>query len=162
MKFTVEVEDFYLEEDELSVSLQTLIKHDIANQINALIKDRVKSLIDAEIRQEVETKLEVRVSTLINEVSANVKIKGRYSTDPEMSIAEYIKFKFNEVDIKSKTSEKLEDDLKKLVKAQSEKTVLELKNRYDVLFATQIVQKLNEQGMLKENVAKILLEGNKP
>ena len=46
----------------------------------------------------------------------------------------------------------LEDDL------EPSKFGKELKERYDLVFATQVVKSLDKQGLLKENVAKLILE----
>jgi hypothetical protein len=51
--------------------------------------------------------------------------------------------------------------VKEFLTAQTKKATdsisKELKERYDLLFASQIVSKLHENGMLKEDVAKLLL-----
>ena len=46
------------------------------------------------------------------------------------------------------------ENIKKLAQKFGE----EMKNRYDLLFASQLVAKMNENGLLKEDVAKKLLD----
>lgn len=41
MKFTIGIEDFYLEEDELSEALESSIKLDVVRQIKESIKEKV-------------------------------------------------------------------------------------------------------------------------
>ena len=44
-KFTIEIEEFYLEEQELSEALQLSVKNDVVNQIKKMIEDKVEKQI---------------------------------------------------------------------------------------------------------------------
>ena len=158
MKFTVEVEDFYLEEDEIEVSLKNWIKSEVSSQIRTSIQEKVDKIIQNSYKEEIENKLKSRVDILLGEVYSTTKLKAKYSSDPEISIEEYIFQQFNEVKFKDKTEDKIQSSIKTLVKSNSEKIVEEMKQRYDMLFASQLVQKMNEVGMLKNEVAQLLLK----
>lgn len=153
MKFTIEVEDFWLnDEDNLEENLKKYIISDIVRQIDASIKAKVDDHINKEVKAQVEQTLYRKISTLVGETIATDKIKGYYSNDPEMTLQEHIKAKFNS---SHKEESKIFDQLiEKLAKQFGE----ELKKRYDLLFASQLVSKLHENGMLKEDVAKLLFD----
>lgn len=147
MKFTVEVENFWLEEEELSNALQQAIKTDVIRKIQDNIKVQVEKLVENKILSVINAELETRAKVLTDEFVAKGKVRGRYSSDPERTVEQYIADEF-----KSK-----EQDIKKYIEANAKAQGEELKKRYDLLFASQIVAKINEQGLLKEDVAKLLL-----
>jgi hypothetical protein len=78
------------------------------------------------------------------------KIKGRYSNDKEVTVLEYIQADFNANSGYSSPKDQIQNLAKKFGD--------ELKQRYDLLFASQIVAKLSENGLLKDSVVKMLLE----
>lgn len=82
------------------------------------------------------------------------KVKKRYSSNDMITVAEYVA---EEVERTVVNDSKLKEYLNKAVKTAGDAIGKELKERYDLLFASQIVSKLHENGMLKEDVAKILL-----
>lgn len=147
MKFTVEVEDFWLEEGELSGILQQAVTNDVIYKIKEHIKEKVEKLMEDLLKKEVLKQMETRVSVLMENFLKEGKVKGRYSGDPELTIEEWLSANFKNAD------QTIKDYIQKSAKTQSD----ELKKRYDLLFASQIVAKLNEQSMLKEDVAKLLL-----
>lgn len=152
MKFTVEVEDFYLEEGELAAELKKQIKYDVVKQIQEGIKKQVDAFMDNYIKAEIESELKARVKILINEFVQTGKVKGRYSSDTLKTIPEWI-------------SETITDDRRSLADAivnAANAKVQELQKRYDLLFATQLITKIKEQGFLKEDAARMLLTDEQP
>jgi len=147
MKFTVEVEDFWLEEGELSTTLKDAVKQDVVFQIRTEIKEKVQKLMEDILKKEILKQIETRVQMLMETFLKDGKVKAPYSNQPEMTVEEWIATSFKNAD---KT---IKDYIEKSAKLQSD----ELKKRYDLLFASQIVTKLNEQSMLREDVAKLLL-----
>lgn len=49
------------------------------------------------------------------------------------------------------------NSMEKLIKSLAKDFANEMKERYDLLFASQLVAKMSETGLLKEDVAKLLL-----
>jgi hypothetical protein len=151
MKFTIEVDDFYLDENnDLESGLKKYIVSDVIKQINKSLETKINDAVTLEVKRVVEKSLYTDVQKIVKEVVATGKVKGRYSGDKEMTIEEWVKHDFQNNSGFSSPKERIE----KLAKAFGD----ELKKRYDLLFASQIVASLNNNGMLKENVAKMLLE----
>ena len=151
MKFTIEVEDFYLDgEDSLEANLKDYIKRDVVSQIEKNIRTKVEDQIQREVHLEVEKTFVRKIRDAVTEIVGTEKIKG--SNGVEITLSDYIKNKFQ-----NNTDWRSPDDT---IKALAKKFGDEMKARYDLLFASQIVQKLHENGLLKEDVAKKLLENN--
>lgn len=148
MKIVVDLEDFWLEEGEqLIPALQDHVKHVVIREIGDSIKKQVDAFMDKAIKSEIEKELELRVKLLMDTYLETGKVKGQYSSDPEMTISEWIAKKLADSRVN------IQDNVKK----QAENIGLDLKRRYDLLFASQIVAKINEQGLLKDDVARLLL-----
>lgn len=151
MQFTIEVEDFYLDEDkELEPALKSYIINAVKNDIYAGIKAKIEDHVTKEVKAQVEQSLYRKISTLVGEIIATDTIKGKYSNDPDTTLQEYVKSQFKD---KARDASPVDDNIKKLAKACGD----EIKSRYDLLFASQLVAKLHESGLLKEDVAKLLL-----
>jgi uncharacterized C2H2 Zn-finger protein len=147
MKFTVEVEEFWVEEAELSSALIGVVTKDVTNQIKKSIEKQVdlaiKTIVQARIEQELALQINMRVSELI---AAGVIVRD----GEEILIADHIKNLFQKnsgwnspVDLLSKMAKQYGDEMKK---------------RYDYLYANQIVQQLHTIGVIKEDIYKNLIE----
>lgn len=148
MKIVIDLEDFWFEEEEqLIPALQDHVKTMVIREIGDSIKKQVTTFMDKAMKEEVEKQLEMRVKLLMDAALETGTVKGRYSGDGEMTVQEWIS-----KEIKSNSSNIL-DFVNQAAKRQGE----ELKKRYDLLFASQIVAKINEQGLLKDDVARLLL-----
>jgi hypothetical protein len=146
MKFEVTINDFWLEEEELSEALQKAIKNDVLSQIRDSVKKQVSEFMDSHIKSTVDAELKTRVQLLMDDIISSGKIKGQYSSDPEITVSEWIKKKFTAV----------QSDIKAVVEKQVKLQVTELQQRYDLFFATQLISKMKEAGFMKEDVDKIL------
>jgi hypothetical protein len=82
-------------------------------------------------------------------MKTSVYENGRH-VDKDVTIEEHIKYKFEKDSGWSSPNAKIE----KLAKGFAE----EMKKRYDLLFATQIVSKMGENNLLKDDVMKQLVE----
>src|SRR5579859_4531038 len=135
MKFTVEVDEFWLDEEaDLALTLQNSVKNDVVNQIHKSVEKQVTDLMNKIMKEEITSKMNAIVGDLMRDFLVKGVVKGSYSSDPEMPLPEWIK---KQVQSQNGT---IQDWIKKSVTTQ----VDELKKRYDLLFATQIVSKLNE------------------
>jgi uncharacterized membrane-anchored protein YjiN (DUF445 family) len=147
MKFVVEVEDFWLEEEDLATGLQNAIKGEVIQRIREDIKKQVDAFMDKHIKEVLNEEIKVRVEVLMTDFLAKGKVKGSYTNDPECTVNEWI----------AKSFKSANETITKYISTATTQQVNELKQRYDLLFASQIVSKLNGQGMLKEDIANILL-----
>ena len=151
MKFTVDISESWIETSEdgelsLEKELKREIIYQVKSQIMASIKDQIAKEITAAVKTEMDEtlKAKIEVTTLALIQSGNITVGGR-----EIKLTEYIKSQFeNNTGWSSPI-----DALRKLANQFG----AELKARYDVAFANQIVIKINEQGMLKDEVVKLLL-----
>lgn len=149
MKFVVSVEDFWLEEDEgteLSSALREAVKNDVISQIRASIKEQVSVFMDSHIKSVLNAEIETRVKIVMDEIVSRGKIKGNYSSDPELTVSEWASKKFADA----------RPDITKSIESQVKRHVTELQQRYDLLFASQLISKMKEAGFMKEDVEKLL------
>ena len=151
MKFTIEVEDFYLDEEgDLSTELKKYIIHDVVMQIEKGLKSKIEESITKEVKAQVEQSLYRKIATFVTECIANDKIKNGYSTSPEFTLQEWVRNQFVET---ARQKAPVDDTIKKLAASFGE----EIKKRYDLLFASQLVAKMKESGFLKEEAIQLLL-----
>jgi len=154
MKFTVDIEDFWLDdEQELQPALEKHLINSIVRQISKSIEKKVEDKVEREAKIQIENTMYKQIQVKVSEIIATGKVKGQYSSDPEITLEKWVKNEFMDNSRYRSTS----DQVKKLATQYGK----ELKDRYDLLFASQIVAKLNEQGMLKEDIAKLLIEPDK-
>lgn len=148
MKIVIDLEDFWFEEEEqLIPALQEHVTRTVIREIGDSIKKQVDAFMDKAMKNEIEKQLEMRVKLLMDAYIENNKVKGSYSSDPELTVSEWINKKMSES----------RPNIHDAVKKQAELIGVDLKRRYDLLFASQIVAKINEQGLLKDDVARLLL-----
>jgi len=152
MVFKIEVDEFWLdEEQELVPALKKHIISDVVRQIETSIKAKIEDGVNREVKSQVEQSLYRRITSLTTEIIASDKIKGRYTNDPEQTLQEYIRGLFMET---ARAKAPADENIKRL----AEQFGNELKKRYDLLFASQVVAKLSEGGLLKEDAVKLLIE----
>ena len=153
MKFTVEIEDFWLdEEEELAPTLRKHIVNDVVSKINKQIENKVEDTITRQVKQQVQQQLLEKTNRLIDEFIEKGEIQSGISGHPGVSVEEYIKEQFNRKSGWGNPAEKMAKIAERLGN--------QLKERYDLLFATHVVKKLDKEGLLKENVAKMILDSN--
>lgn len=155
MKFTVEIDEFWLDEDSngFDAELKEAIKNDVCHQIKKLMLTQIENEITNVVKQQVTDTLKEQIQALVTDVISTGKIKvDSYSSD-EIPIEDWIKKKFNG----NCGYGSAENQIKELAKKFGD----EMKQRYDLLFASQIVAKLDEHGLLKEDIAELLLPTSK-
>ena len=150
MKFTIEVDDFYLEEGELETELKRHIITSVVHKITTDLKQKIEDGVIKEVKAQVEQTLYRKIGTLVTECIATDKIKWRYNGDPELTLQEWVKEQFTET---ARSKAPVDDVIKKLANSFGE----ELKKRYDLLFASQLVAKMKDSGLLKEEAVQLLL-----
>ena len=146
MKFTIEVEEFWADEEELSAALQNHVIQVVTTQIFGVIKDKV----DADITAQVNAAIKTQLDKIINDRLTELMAVGKIIIDKqEVSIVDHIKKVFEQNIGWSNPRDQ--------VAALAKQFGAQLKTQYDVLFANRIVVKLNEQGMLKDEVVRLLI-----
>jgi hypothetical protein len=151
MKFTVEVSEFYLGEDgEIETQLREYVIRDVISQINKSIESKVEEHITRRVKDEVEKNLIYMMNKKIADCIATeqITVSGK-----KVSIESHIRGIFET----NHGWNNPNDAMKKLADTFAK----ELKARYDIGFASHIVAKLHENGLLKEEAAKILLSPSK-
>jgi len=147
MRFTVDIEDFWLDEGEdIEPALKEHIIVSVVSKIDEKLSIKIKESITEVAKLEIEKKFSEKTSKVVDEFIKNGKIT-HYSQ--ERTVEEHIKYLFNDTNGWGTPHEML----KKLAKEFGD----ELKNRYDLFFATQIVKKLADSGLLAEGIAKSLI-----
>lgn len=150
MKIEIDISDFWLEEGELETELKRYITHQAVNAINASIKERVEKHVDAEAKRQIEESMYKLINSHITECIASEKVKNPYNSSEQITLTEWITGRFE----KSDNTAKLNDVVSKVAKNYAD----EIKQRYDMLFASQLVSKMHENKMLKDDVANMLLD----
>jgi len=151
MKFIIELSDFYLdEENDLESALKDHIIKSCVQKISTDLKSQIDECIINEVKKQVEVGLRTKISSFVSECIDNDKIKGRYTGDPEMTLKEWVKLQYTST---AKEKAPLDSTIEKLAKQFGE----ELKKRYDLLFASQLVAKMKDSGFIKEEVIQLLL-----
>lgn len=150
MKFEVEVSEFWLDEEDLESGLIRRVQNHVISEIEKSIKEKVEKQITMQVKDTVEKMLYSKITQAIDEAIAKGEMPSRNNSKENITIQEYVKECLNY----KGGWQNFQDTIEKLAKQYT----IEIKNRYDLLFASQIVAKLNDNGLLKENVAKLILE----
>lgn len=154
MKIEINIEDFWLDqESELEPALKQHIINTAVHKISDSIKEKTEKAIESAVKKTILESIDKQVQDIIENFIKEGKMKESSYSDAKMiSVEDYIQKMFNEKNGWGNPSSKIEEAAKRMGE--------ELKKRYDLLFATQIVKKIGENGMLKDDVAKLLLEQN--
>jgi hypothetical protein len=149
MKFTVEVEEFWLEEDELADQIVTRVRTDVVRQISERVEAQTQKQITEKITNVINDKIEAQIDAILGDLIATGTIlQGK----EEVSITDHLKGLFH----KNRGWNSAADQIEKFAKKFCE----EVKLQYNNAFAGHIVKGMKEQGLLKDEVAQMLLEGS--
>lgn len=150
MKIQVEIDDFYLDGEDIEQSLKNFILQECVQKISKSIEKKIDDQIERQVKLLIEKSLSNKIIQKATEFIDKGTVKSRNDSSKMVSIEEYIRqeFEYNSGWSSHKES----------IKRIAENYGKDLKQRSDLLFASQIVAKLGENGLLKENVAKMLLE----
>jgi DNA-binding transcriptional regulator YhcF (GntR family) len=152
MKFTIELEEFWMDEDseEVEVEIKKHIIYEVTKKIEASIADKVNE----QITKNVEEFIQARLSVIINDEMAKCMDNGVIQprgTVSEISITDHVKARFLESSGWQNPNKHIDQIAKEFGN--------ELKLQYNNAFANKIVQNMKEQGLLKDEVVQILLGG---
>ena len=170
---TVDLEDFYNEEDssfnEQIVSyINYQVKNEIWGEFRKIALDDFKLKLNAELLQEKDQEVQRIITKVFSDRKIKVREISKGNPEPEMvTMFEYIQDRIEkEYFSPDKTAEYVLRDkirefqvlMEKTLAASAQKITDELKDRYDLLFASQIVSNLSKNGLLKEDMSKLLID----
>jgi hypothetical protein len=145
MKFTIEVEDFYLEEGELSHELKNYVTSQVKKEIWKTIQEKVEKQIEMRVRETVESEMYRHINNCLSESIKDVKLKYNGKDVP---VSEYIVLKLQETG----GWNTLAEHITKLGKAHA----AEFTKRYDQVFAMSIVDSMAKNNYLNDQAVKVL------
>ena len=154
IKVELDLREIFDENEELN--LNELIKARIVREC-AVYAERV---LTPDVRQEAVNAIHLFMTKYFEDFVKSYFEKLETSSEKiiryggvDYSFSEY----FKEL-ISYEARSRINNSIEAIVKKNAEKIKDELTKRYDMLFATQIVQKMAKTGMLKEGLAKNFLE----
>lgn len=154
MKLKVDLDDFYLDEED---DLVPAIKDFVVNKVTSTIWDRVEEKIKQKIldlcNENIQKIIDEKIETYLTEMLDKEMIKKDRWSDELVSLQEYVSTAFNK-DFDNNYRKILE----RIVEDKTKNICEEIKKRYDLLFASKLISKMNDQNMLKEDIAKLILD----
>lgn len=154
MKLKVDLDDFYLdEEDDLVPAIKDFVVNKITNTIWDRVEEKIKQKILDLCNENIQKIINEKIETYLTEILNKEMIKKNRWSDELVSLQEYVSIAFNE-DFDNDYRRILE----RIVEGKAKDICEEIKKRYDLLFASQLISKMNDQNMLKEDIAKLILD----
>ena len=151
MKFTVELEDFWMSDDDcIEEELKKYIINGVVSQIEKKLEEKIEKQITASVSAEISRTLEKRINAKVAEL---IELGEITKNREKISITDHIKKEF---DGSSRWSSPY-DQVAKIAKKWGD----ELKMRYDKAFAIHIVDTMKKNGLLKDEAIVKLLENDK-
>ena len=148
MKISIDITDFYLDEDhDLETGLKNYIKHEAICSIFSKIKEKVENEINKQVASHVLDNLSAEISKCV----CNGKVPRKNSPKELVTINEYVQ------DCLLSSSVSSWQNFENSIKEISKKFCEEMKKRYDLNFASNIVAKLIDNKLIKEDAVKMLL-----
>lgn len=150
--FRIDLNEFWLGEDKLDKELQYRITQKVVRQVMEKISDAVDKEIKEQVTQKIQNTLGERIEGIIAAATKDLKLKYRYQNE-EQTLEEFVHKLLTDTDQRSTVNEKIKKVLNDIASDHYEK----LKDRFDMLYASQLVSRMKEGGLLNEQVANTLL-----
>lgn len=150
MKITIEMDEYLPSEESLDDAIKATILQAVKTEVFASIKSRVDDQITREVKLAIESEMYKQISKSIKEYLKSWEIRKDTYSKEVMSITDWIKYKFETSNWSMNFSALLNEQVKIFT--------TEIKQRYDLMFGSQIIAKMNEQWFLKEWIAKLILD----
>lgn len=166
---TVDLSDFYSDDDELSFTSQIKqqIVYEVKNSVLKDFRDKAYEEVSNLVRNEFNQSLKKEIGKIVTKVFKESKVKKRNNSNELTTYFEFIEsemansYERPDSTATSKLNDKFSDFKNKYdkeISLRASEIVTELKERYDVLFASQIVSKLGENGLMNSDAVKLLLD----
>lgn len=147
MKIELDFSDIFCEEGE---ELKKSFLSHIAWQVQEKVWESVDVKVQEKLTEEICGAIIKKVENKINLICEEFVNKNEITViDKKISIDEYINDIFNNASSWG--------GLRSMAVKKAEEHAKDLKARYDIAFANRIVLKIHEQGLLKDDIAKLLL-----
>lgn len=157
MKIQVELdlEDVFNDAMYDEVSLKEEFTSSVRHMIVCELKDRFKNELMKEISNPISEKLEDIARESMSDLIENASEKKyRFRVDymeEELTVDELIRSRIKKI---------VDDNVETMISLRAKSFVYELRKRYDMAFATFIVDNMRKQNMLKEDKIAELLKDN--
>lgn len=148
---TIDMDDFWMDADsDFEESFKRYIVDQATYNVFENVKKNLLKDIYPEVEKNVNKKVEEFMHDFIEQNADKLEMKVGYGQTVPL-----------EKGVRSILSNKAENyamtSITKLVEAYAKSFVDDLRKRYDLLFASQVITKLNENKMLKEGVFESLM-----
>lgn len=149
LKVTVDLDDYKISDyyDEGSFTLSELIQQEIIKKVVSRIKELILDKYYDKIQEAVEKKISEMTEKILEDFKNSdekfIYRPKRYGDPVETTFKEFVVKYFTESVECSHVSENIERFVKKCIE--------ELKNRYDLAFASLIVKNMKEQKLLADD-----------
>lgn len=155
---TEEYGEYNLKE-ELENSIRSEIKHSVVSQLRTLVLDTFKSDLQDQIKKDLPNTVQLILEELSSQTltipEAKVFEDGEWKIKSNVSMADYIKYRVYQNLFDVNTKKEFDRNVERIATL----AVSQFRSEFDQYFATQIVRKMGEQGLLKEDVGKMLTGG---
>ncbi len=150
LKLEIDLTDVWQDEDEST--LADTITSQIHYEAKKEVWDKIKGNVNNKISEVACTYIDDKIQTLIDVacseiIDTGVKVSNGYTS--KIDLKEFIEKKIND--------DNVHRSITKYIDMQATNYVTGLKERYDMLFASQVVMKMSEQGLLKDDMLKKLV-----
>jgi len=164
MQFKVDIDEFWVEEEEVAHALKSYVSVDVAKQIHKLLKEKIDEFIENKAEEFSKKLFDVYFTKIEKQI-----LEGQSMTIGYSSFNQF-KGTFEQLFLKQlgKHAEQIRkpDQYFKetvnhavaQVKQLATEQAKQLNNRYDAVFAATLITKLNEGGFLKKDAAKFLID----
>jgi hypothetical protein len=151
MKLTVELDDFWVNEDSGAEDIERELKDYIISEVTAKIYRKIAAQVNTQITESVGALVEKKLSATIDSEIASCIDGGtiRTSNKGEVKIVDHVKDMF----LNNRGWSAPDRAMDRICKDFA----IELKNQYNNAFANKVVKSIKEQGLLKDEVVQILL-----
>lgn len=154
VEVNIDLSDIFDENgDEYSMSVSELIKGDIQYEVKRQIWNNIEPEINKQIHETVSDQVQKFLIAKIKRKVNSIIKKGKFQQNrynDEVTMETYIQLFFEEA--MNEYSPK--GDLRNIASALAE----EMKERYDLAFAAQLVSKMTAQGLVNKEVSKVLID----
>ena len=155
IKVEVDLDGFYSEDPDMDFQeqIKLAIAQDVKQQVLSDWRGRVSDEFSGEIKREIDAMKSEFIKKTVLDLFESKTIKARYSNE-QITLVAYVE---EQMDRDLSVSNYFNSTLTDITKKSAMEISKTLKDRYDLMFASSLVSKMNELGMLKPDVAQMIL-----
>lgn len=154
MKIEIDLNEIFVEESDIASALKLEIIRDAVNRIKSIVDDNVRSAIDNQIKDLVDKLFQEELSKLVAEKIQTNSFKpyGYSNSNTRVTINEYIAQAFE--------SSNCNNSIREHITTLISRFTNDFNKRYDMFFASQLINKMKANDLLAEGVNKFVEELN--